>query len=499
MGGNEVKRTAVLLSRENFVWHSMQEIIPMIERSWRDAAQAGRHEVRVIDVDASRLSDYLAVLLEADNIVFTCFTFKLARIGQILREEFRLEARYFIYLHSQATIACWPYHVYGMGNCFRTDDVFLSASTRDARSLGLAFTNARVEVLPFTLPDVAEFSAAATVTPPASEQVPFVYVGRISAQKNLHLLLKAFQIFLEREPQYRENLWLYGGEDHLGSPNMGRRETGYLAYLQDLSGRLGIRERVRFTGHLPRAEVLRKLAAAPHVFVSPSLHSDENFGMAALRSLCLGNPAALSAWGGHADFANAFPGRVFLAPVHGNGTGPWLSSTTFANAMVDALRVASVRPAPEIPATHQPERISERIRELALEPYIPGTSLIPTEIAMAVLRKREHYSRLDPPDPVRIFDSYADPHAQDFFRAYGMKRSTETPEHPQVLELLPWGRLDRDRIQVRDPHRGDFQFPLEETGVFLVTDQGNMSARVSGALATQLLREGWALRVETRI
>ena len=47
---NLIKKTAILTSKKNFSWQSMQEIIPFIENIW--LASAGEnHIVELIDVD----------------------------------------------------------------------------------------------------------------------------------------------------------------------------------------------------------------------------------------------------------------------------------------------------------------------------------------------------------------------------------------------------------------------------------------------------------------
>src|SRR5581483_11473012 len=152
----------------------------------------------------------------------------------------------------------------------------------------------------------------------------FVYVGRISEQKNLHNLLHALSILREREPNLRWTLEVYGKPDRWGSPNMGFRMKNYLGFLRRLSRALGIDDRVRWRGFVRRERLDPLIARRPHVFVSARLHSDEDFGVAALKSLCAGQPAVLSAWGGHLDLRRRFPGQVRLVPVYRSGIGPFV-------------------------------------------------------------------------------------------------------------------------------------------------------------------------------
>lgn len=402
-----MSRTVLLGSRENFVWHSMQEIIPALHECWQASARPESHEVAAVDVDSARLKDYLPLLLKADNVVLTSFTPKLSRLGETLRARFAIEARLFFHVHNQATIGFWPLHRWGLGSVLREDDVFVSSCTRDARAVELSFENARAECVPFT------FSSADPLVEPLplpQGNPEFVFVGRLSAQKKLEVLISA----LARVPEAR--LSLFGRADNLGSPNMGLRCAGYDGRLRELAIELGLAGRVRFHGHVAREELNRYLARTPHIFVSPSAHSDENFGMAAFRSLCMGAPAVLSDWGGHADFARAFPGRVHFVAVD---SGPGVSAEELARALVRARENYTARAA-QVPEIYRRETIGDTLLALASEPVRPGRPLRATELARRILRNRERYGR-ESGDPCRIFESYEDPDARALLQSYGMR------------------------------------------------------------------------------
>jgi glycosyltransferase involved in cell wall biosynthesis len=67
--------------------------------------------------------------------------------------------------------------------------------------------------------------------------------------------------------------------------------------LTALVAELGLGERVRMPGHLPRPEVLRLLAES-HVLVHPSLH--ESGGGVCLEAMAAGRPVVCFDLGGHA-------------------------------------------------------------------------------------------------------------------------------------------------------------------------------------------------------
>jgi glycosyltransferase involved in cell wall biosynthesis len=122
-----------------------------------------------------------------------------------------------------------------------------------------------------------------------------LFVGRLDPVKGIDLLLEAFAIARQSNPQAA---LVIGG---LGDP----------AYVQTLHGRaqqLGIADDVLWTGFLDKAAKAAALADAD-VFVAPS--QSESFGLAAVEALAAGVPVVLSAGAGIAnDVVQAGAGLV---------------------------------------------------------------------------------------------------------------------------------------------------------------------------------------------
>lgn len=452
--------TVVLTSRENFVWHSMQEIIPAIERAWQRSAIPGVHEVKCIDIDNTRFTELLPALMCADNIVQTCFTHKMCRLGSLIRESFHLDSRFIIHLHSQATIGCWPFHAWGMGKLLTEEDIFVSSCERDARTMSLSFTNGFTVVVPFSNPEQEaanrNASAPTEVTP-----VPLVFVGRISAQKNLHTLLHAFSLILEKEPSIPARLELFGKEDHLGSPNMGFGSTDYGERLRAIAAELRLGGHVSFRGHVSRNELYESLSGRAHVFVSASLHSDENFGMAAFRSLCGGNTALLSDWGGHADFESRFPDRVTLVPVRHSDEGPFICPRDLALGLLAAIKTYFGTRMPLFPDAYRESHVSNELAKLALSRRGRKEPLLLSDAARRILVNRETHASQNARS-TRIFEGYRDPLAHSFFRAYGAREMAPAEFGiNQSFFLVPWAQVNGSEIFCDDPHRGQFKVSLE--------------------------------------
>lgn len=105
-------------------------------------------------------------------------------------------------------------------------------------------------------------------------QVLFLYVGRLSVDKNLPLLLDAFARICRRGPSVR--LALVGAGP-------------FAAHLKEWCARLGIGEYVVFTGQVPHDRLPAYYASAD-VFVIPSIH--DTHPLVVLEALGAGLPVA---------------------------------------------------------------------------------------------------------------------------------------------------------------------------------------------------------------
>lgn len=105
--------------------------------------------------------------------------------------------------------------------------------------------------------------------------------GRLVGEKGFHTLLVAFALLLERHPRARLVL---AGDGH--------SRTG----LEHIAARLGISERVTFTGWVGEQQ-MNDLIAASDIVAVPSIWA-EPFGLTALEASERGRPVVISAVGG---------------------------------------------------------------------------------------------------------------------------------------------------------------------------------------------------------
>ena len=138
----------------------------------------------------------------------------------------------------------------------------------------------RVEVLSEVALSEEEIDCLGKLPPPEPKPVRFLSVGRLLAWKGFHLGLMAFAQSGLEEAEY----WIVGD-----GPERKRLEA--------LARRLGVADRVRFWGALPRAEVLRLLGQV-HALVHPSLH--DSGGWVSLEAMAAGRPVICLDLGGPA-------------------------------------------------------------------------------------------------------------------------------------------------------------------------------------------------------
>ena len=442
-------KVIVLTTRLNSVWLSMQEIIPGIESLWKNYGADRGIEVNTINCDDGLdLSKNMKQLLEARLIVVTAFNLKIVQAVRLIRRQLGIDAPIAFYLHNQATIACWPLKKWNLIDCLNSGDTFISTCSRDVETFNALFQNAKCLLTPFSYHNLAKPSQSSDYKFSKSGK-NFVYVGRISDQKNLHTLMTAFSRL-----KTQDSLHIFGGEDSLGSPNMEMPSSKTLTDLKKLTETLKINSRVFFYGHQPRENLYHYLQSTPHLFVSASLHSDENFGMAAFRSLCLGANIVLSDWGGHSDFAKYFPTQVKYARVNESQRGPFVDPIELASCMGEAKENSPM--AYEIPMHYQERTIFRALDSLMGSTKEKSAPLVPTPLTCAVWKQQNEIAG---PSLCRAFTGYDDPLAQEFFRLYGaQKKSSNTP---RVNFLVPWVKKQGDSYYIQDPHRGEVHVQSE--------------------------------------
>lgn len=125
---------------------------------------------------------------------------------------------------------------------------------------------------------VADIEKLSEIIDPSVGSFRFISMGRLLSWKGFHLGLRAFAEAKIPDSEY----WVCG-------------DGPQRKFLEDLSCSLGIADKVKFLGKLPRDEALSKLKSS-HALVHPSLH--DSGGWVCLEAMASRRPVICLDWGG---------------------------------------------------------------------------------------------------------------------------------------------------------------------------------------------------------
>lgn len=443
------KRLIILTSRKNFIWVSMEEIITWIETSWETWSKERGLSCKIINVDDFGLKPFIKEALISDFIIVTCFNVSIASYLFPLRT-LSIQTPWIFYLHGLASFGSWPLFHWKIGQQLTTKDVFIASCNRDKEQFRLIFKNIHCEVIPFGMMEenILPYKKNSLIS-------KLAFIGRISSQKNLHTLLLALHLLKDSNWE----MHFFGKEDNYGSPLMGRRENNYQDFLKNLCDLLKINHKVFFHGFVKRDKIDEIMNNESWTFISPSIHSDENFGMAAFRCLLKGHKAILSNWGGHYDFQNEFADSLSLVSVYKSEIGPFIDVIELADAIekmrIKVLQDSNVRTFPKQYSTHEKFKKFESIFN-----YILGTEskgVIVNPLLNEIISQRDLFLKEnDQKDGSQIFKDYKDPMSKIFFDRYGQIEYKKA-DFAESIVVYPWVQEECDHYEVNDPHRGYFQ------------------------------------------
>jgi len=434
----------------------MTEILPGIVRDWTRAFKDQGYEVILHEVEKDSSGKILASVLKSDLILFTAFNLQQNQLYQMIRQKLSIEIPIGLYLHGLASVGLWPLSKWGWLQNSKAQDFFIVTSEADIQCLKKIEMKGKVLKIPFSIDDQQLEKKA------RNEDIHhFIFTGRISEQKNLHTLLWGISL-LRKEDKKRVVLDIFGKEDHLGSPNMGKKSTAYLKTLLELIAELELDSIVKFHGFLEREQLNNQFLSQPHTFISPSLHSDENFGMAALRSLKNGQRALLTAWGGHLEFNSFFKDQVDYLPVYKSSFGPVISPLDIKKAIEKAL-IKDQKIEPRSSAC-SPDSVSKLISAKIPQMLEQDQDQFQIgKLARAIAEKYTHYFKAseDQNKMSKVFDGYADSWAHLFFESYGMKSPLPSEKGNNFI-TAPWVSDQDSHFKITDPHRGEWSLSKKE-------------------------------------
>jgi glycosyltransferase involved in cell wall biosynthesis len=449
----------VLTTRERNWWWSMQEIIPALERVWTAIGQSKGENVRILclPLEPEVEQRLQACASQPKRIVLTTVTPETERVALLLRLQMKVAAPMIIYLSGDATEGFHSFST--LTNVLTERDVFVVCSEADAVATRCCFPNAQVTVIPFPLVDQFKVNSRERVM--RLDAARLAYVGRVSEQKNLHTLLFALWIlrtYFGDLPKI--TLDVYGSVDNLGSPNIGLEFPKYDKYLHDLAEVLGVDDMVTSHGFKSRDWLFDNVHQQPHIFVSPTLHSDENFGSSVLASLVNGHQVVTTAWGGHFGFEDWFSQQLLLVPVYRSTMGPVIDPVMLADAILRSIsRMLTIDVEDTTLQRGRAEfsvsKVATRTVELLNKPLGKPVSLKKSPTLQLIDQRRALFG-----GKRKIYESYEDPVAHIFFEAYGMREMLTFQEQSSYI-LPPWTSYSDQVLRIDDPHRGHQSFDLD--------------------------------------
>jgi len=188
----------------------------------------------------------------------------------------------------------------------KTTDVLVGNCTGDVEITRKFLANAQIKKLPFAFDDVTFRPVDEQRRQEVRAEMRFketdkllLYSGRLSLEKNVHLLLRIFSVLQDLVPDV--HLVIVGEPHAVQFQAMGVYPLSAAATLMKLMDTLRIKkEQVHFIGS-KTASQLRDLYAMADLLVNLTLNHDENFGLAQVEALACGTPVIGTSWGGLKD------------------------------------------------------------------------------------------------------------------------------------------------------------------------------------------------------
>jgi glycosyltransferase involved in cell wall biosynthesis len=284
----------------------------------------------------------------------------------ILRQRQRLGRSVPILLPSYGlgTRAMLP--LYEAGNLLAVGDGFICPSTADhaAAVRHLRGDGLRAHLLPYPVPRHVR-----GIEHVHQRQLPWsrslVYVGRVTPQKNVHLLLSCVAALGARGLPV--SLTIVGAEDGSSFPEACWNADGYSSYLRSLAERLGVVDRVRFVGAVAPSEVASHYLNAD-INMTLSTFRTEDFGFVQVEAAAAGLPTVATAWGGFWDTVAAGVSGIHV-PVALTRRGPrvdWMAAVDIVERLASRpyLLERYKRSAAAWAAGFSPDIFAERFGEL---------------------------------------------------------------------------------------------------------------------------------------
>ena len=394
-----------------------------------------------------------------DLVVAPALTPNTIKTLKFIRQTLSREVRVVAYPHELASIFYASLKMRKLESFFRSTDTMVVHCDADKKLTEATFKNINILTIPAGFVSKSAWKKRAVKNYPIKN---LFFIGRISEQKNLHTLLWSMSLIKESLRNKEVKLHVYGYHDHFGSPNLGIDSGAYYDYLGELIEKFQIQDLVIFHGFKHISNWSELLIEKNGVGVFPSVHSDENFGMAPFDLMSKGVPTVLTAWGGYNDLIKAFPDCAHALTVIQSNMGPVIDPFGLAKILKNLLE-----------KTPKSKKGNNNLFEKNI--FLKATKKIFAKnfsTHSALLLKKEGLSaqhkcqfsdsatfagRNWPLNGI-IFDSYSDPLLLKASQHYGAKKIKKGRLSTKDLVHAPWVHKKSRKFIVNDPIKGMFEF-----------------------------------------
>lgn len=427
------KIITVVSTNEVNKWISLIEATASIIAYWF-RYQDSSIKVELLDISQGIQSHAGKVVLSSEYLVIAKISPTTSQFIKLART-INPESKMILHGFESASVYFANTGLYGIDGYLNDQDLWIMSCRADAELAKLAWKNIRTEVVPLKLIDLHKNEINKS-----ESRKDIFYFGRISEQKNLEASLFAVSLVADEMRKHNRKFRIFGYEDYLGVPNLKVPSCGYLEDLYTLVKILGIKDLVEFRAavQVDKMEELLKHG----VFLSPSVHSDENFGLVAFRSLRIGTPVILSKWGGHIDLASYFS-NIEYVDVYETASGPEVNPCQIAECLLKVWK--------NNPVIHE---LVFQFTKLSLE-WRAMAPLIMTDLKLEVIKRvadGHPWTIRKWPLYGKIFKNHKDPNYLQAMRVYGALKLSSTFEGTGLIS--PLVSFTKKHIKIKDSRLG---------------------------------------------
>ncbi len=437
-----------LVSNEQNHWLSLKTISEHIKLFWLSYQQKG-FAVEMVNVDEALDKKYISRLGSYHFIVAPSLSLNAIKVMKLIRNSLGLKTPFVAYAHELPSVFFSSLKIRELGTFFTENDMMITQCESDLKLTKLSFENINAQMIPSC------FVLNKEIEPQTYNIKNLYYVGRISEQKGLHYLFWSLSLIKDVFIKKNIKVNIFGIHDHLGMPNWGDGGGLYLDFLGDLIQDLQLEEIITFHGFSSKANWGEFVISNHGAGIFPSLHSDENFGVAPFDLLNEGIPVVLTKWGGFQDLAKYYEPLVKSNNVYLSSKGPYLNPNELASTLLELLNYDQSKLKP----FRSRLEINEWVDKVVFANNKCPERLDFSKFAKGVIDKLKFSSNIS--IKARgwalngvMYSGPSDPAYLIACEIYGASKNMNSVEKEYIL--APWVKSLKNGFEVNDPIKGHF-------------------------------------------